>query len=262
MGLLIGTSKIFADICKRNHLSGDVLTLGHQRILVTKEQIESEKSLQQIDISSGDSFEWHPRWSKNFITCESFLKALGFSSVESLDVSTYEGATIKFDMNSRETPAALTSRFDLIFDGSTLEHIFGIGNAICHIVKMLRCGGHVIHISPSNNWIDDGYYQFSPIFFKEFYEANGFEIVSLEFHQFKIKQNLELNGIFETEDFIQPYEPVIDKADKFIQDGFSLNEKLPTQVLVVAKKVREVAEPKFPNQGRYSKKQYWQEGLD
>lgn len=39
MGLLIGTGRIFADICKRNHLSRDALTLGHQRILVPIKKI-------------------------------------------------------------------------------------------------------------------------------------------------------------------------------------------------------------------------------
>lgn len=262
MGLLIGTSRIFADICKRNNLGGDALTLGHQRVLITKEQVEAEQRFKSIDISSENNFEWHPRWRQNFLKCESFLKGLGFSSVSSLDVSTYEGATIKFDLNSHNTPVHLASKFDLIFDGSTLEHIFGISNAIGHIVDMLRIGGHVVHISPTNNFIDDGFYQLSPLFFQEFYQANGFEIVSLDYHQFNIKRNMELNGVFETEDQIQPYVPATPKPDQLISSDPSLDKELPTQVLVVAKKLRSVAEVKFPFQARYSGKQYWQEGLD
>jgi len=262
VGLLIGTSKILAGICKDNKLSGDALTLGHQRVLVTKEQVESEKHFPSINVSSKDNFEWHSRWCRNFITCDSFLKALGFSSVKSLDVSNYEGATIQFDMNSQKLPTDLHSSFDFIFDGSTLEHIFGVCNAICHIVRMLRIGGYVVHISPSNNWIDDGYYQFSPIFFKEFYLANGFDIVSLDFHQFMVRQDPKKPGIFETEDFVKAYNtnPIPEK--ELMSDGFSLDQSMPTQVIVVAKKIHEVMEPRFPNQARYSSKDYWQEGLN
>lgn len=103
-----------------------------------------------------------------------FLEYLGAESVDSIDASGYEGATILHDMNL-PIPEPYHGRYSAIIDGGTLEHIFNLPVAIENCMKLLRPGGHMIGISPCNNFLGHGFYQFSPEFFFRLYsEANGF----------------------------------------------------------------------------------------
>src|SRR5215216_2627648 len=53
---------------------------------------------------------------------ETFLNALGADTVDSLDASGFEGATMVHDMN-QPVPEPLKSRFDAVCDGGTIEHV-------------------------------------------------------------------------------------------------------------------------------------------
>jgi hypothetical protein len=106
--------------------------------------------------------------------CESILKALGAESVESLDVSTEEGASIVHDLNE-PIPVELKARFHTVFDGGTIEHVFNFPVAIRNCMEMVAIGGHYIGVTVANNCCGHGFYQFSPgLFFAVFCENNGF----------------------------------------------------------------------------------------
>ncbi len=106
--------------------------------------------------------------------------------VKSLDVSEYEGADFIHDLNSPDPPEELTCKFDLIFNGGTMEHI---PNVLRNIYTMLKVGGFIIHASPSNNCVDHGFYQFSHTFFMDYYSSNNFEILDCKFIQFTRNHN-------------------------------------------------------------------------
>jgi hypothetical protein len=107
---------------------------------------------------------------------DSLLRFLGAEDVRSFDVSDYEGATDVHDFNSRIDPA-LHGQFDLVLDSGTLQHIFFATTALENCMNMVRVGGHVIVMSPANNRLGHGFYQFSPEFyFRSLTQENGFEI--------------------------------------------------------------------------------------
>lgn len=112
---------------------------------------------------------------------EPFLRAfLGAGSVEALDYSDYEGAQHVHDMNE---PIAeeLAGRFDVVYDGGALEHIFNFPVAISNLMRMTRVGGRVFMSTPANNFFGHGFYQFSPeLMFRVFAPENGFEIVTVQ----------------------------------------------------------------------------------
>lgn len=102
------------------------------------------------------------------------LEYLGAEQVASIDASPYEGATILHDMNL-PIPDIHHGRYSAVIDGGTLEHIFNLPVAIENCMKLLRPGGHMIAISPCNNFLGHGFYQFSPeFFFRLFSGENGF----------------------------------------------------------------------------------------
>jgi len=112
---------------------------------------------------------------------ENFLRAfLGAGSIEALDYSDYEGAQLLHDMNQ---PVAedMVGRFDVVYDGGTLEHIFNFPTAIANLMRMTKVGGRVFMSTPANNFFGHGFYQFSPeLMFRVFAPENGFEIRTVQ----------------------------------------------------------------------------------
>ena len=107
---------------------------------------------------------------------EPFFKGLGAATVDSLDASVFEGATIIADLN-RPLPANLRQRFSAVYDGGTLEHVFDIATALRSCLDLVAVGGHYIASSPANNWPGHGFYQFSPeLVFRTMSSEAGYEL--------------------------------------------------------------------------------------
>lgn len=107
---------------------------------------------------------------------EDLLAPLGYE-VTSMDASAYEGASIVHDLN-KPIPPELSERFDIVWDGGTLEHVFDYPAALSNALRMVKIGGHFACQTPANNQCGHGFYQFSPeLFYRVLVPANGFEIV-------------------------------------------------------------------------------------
>jgi SAM-dependent methyltransferase len=165
---------------------------------------------------------------------DALFRLLGFDAVESIDVYDAESPTHVLDLNQL-APASLHERFDLVYDGGTLEHCFSPAAVLGNATRLARPGGRVIHHVPLNNWIDHGFYQFSPTLFFDFYEANGFADLRMALHFMHGRR----------ESWI-PYEP---------RDGVRLPASFggKSQVLAFfsARRAQARAEIVFPIQGRY-----------
>ncbi len=108
---------------------------------------------------------------------ERFFEKLGFSSVDSMDFSEFEGASIVQDL-SAPVPETLEQKFDVIYDGGTCEHIFDLPTAYRNIHKMLKPGGVLIGHSPCNNWVNHSFYQLNPEIVYGFWEKSlGYSIL-------------------------------------------------------------------------------------
>ena len=108
------------------------------------------------------------------IYSEDFLSLLGAEEIVAIDVSNYEGAQIIHDMN-RPIPDRLTSSFDLVLDGGTLEHVFDFPTALRNATQMVRPNGRFISLTMANNFCGHGFYQFSPeLFYRFLCPTNGY----------------------------------------------------------------------------------------
>jgi SAM-dependent methyltransferase len=155
---------------------------------------------------------------------EPLLTLLGARELRSLDVSIYEQATDSVDLN---VPIAdgFKGRFTAVIDGGSLEHVFNFPEAIKSCMEMLAVGGHFICITPANNFLGHGFYQFSPeLFFRIFSEKNGFRVVTLV--------------IFED----RPCAPWFEVADPaVIGKRVELINNTPTYLAVIAQKIQAVS---------------------
>jgi hypothetical protein len=107
------------------------------------------------------------------------LERLGAVVVDSVDASAFEGANIIHDLN-QPMPTELQGRYDVVFDGGTLEHVFNFPSAVRGCLELPKVGGHFIMTSPANNQMGHGFYQFSPeLFFRVLSAENGYQLKAL-----------------------------------------------------------------------------------
>ena len=180
MGVGLHSATHLCKIARERPFGGSILTLGVQDCHFTEQRILDMCAQYELP---GPPKKWkgvinQREYFKNlsFIDGESFWKLLGFTEIVTLDVDKYEGADVIFDLNNPDPPAELRDRFDVVFDGGTLEHIFHLPNALAALHAMVKTGGRIIHQSPSSGHPDHGLYMFSPTFFHDYYGANGYAI--------------------------------------------------------------------------------------
>ena len=138
---------------------------------------------QQFHMPTGENLKILKSWGieppESSVACmeyaEEFLRVLGFSNVDSLDASSFEGASIIQDMNLPLEGKLKDRKFDYIFDGGTTEHIFNVAQTYQNILDMIKLEGVFCSVVPNNNFSGHGFYQFSPEFFHRiFSKQNGF----------------------------------------------------------------------------------------
>lgn len=179
MGINKSAVKVFLQESARRPFSGRLLTLGKQDVYVTEPELkkifsEYKRSLRANGVMALSA---KPDMAKSgFLSDTGLFSTMGFSQIRSMDASSYEGADYVHDLNLLSPPEELQEACDCIFDGGTVEHVFHVPNALANIFSMLRVGGRIVHIAPSSNHMDHGFYMFSPTFFWDYYRANGYEI--------------------------------------------------------------------------------------
>jgi SAM-dependent methyltransferase len=158
-----------------------------------------------------------------FPYAESLFKHFGAVTVDAIDYSDYEGANIIHDMNL-PIPDSLKNKYDCVWDGGTLEHVFNYPIAIKNCMEMVKTGGHLILETPGNNQYGHGFYQFSPeLFFSLLDRHNGFIDTK----------------IFTQDDFNRWYEIIPPKITK-MRTSICLRKKKPTLSFVISKKINDV----------------------
>jgi hypothetical protein len=175
----------FLRYVKRYGDFGKTLTLGRQNLDVQESVVRKMFSL--------------PDEYKNERYCEELiLNVFGASTVDSLDNSGYENATIIADMN-QPLPAHFR-KFNTIVDGGTLEHVFNLPQALKNVSLLCQPGGQIIHILPANNFCGHGFWQFSPeLFFSLYKRECGYKdtevfIADLTKNKEWVKANPPLRG--------------------------------------------------------------------
>ena len=187
MGLAKGSLKLLLKEASQRPFSGRVLTLGRQHIYFSYDLLRKIAEDFGVELSDPGEITLHHNQelaAAGYISDDILFRSLGFCESKALDYSDYEFAHYIFDLNSSEVPKHLLEAFDVIIDGGTIEHVFHIPNVLNNIYKMLRQGGRVIHLSPSSNHIDHGFYMFSPTLFWDFYTTNKFEINSSQLFRY------------------------------------------------------------------------------
>jgi hypothetical protein len=141
MGINIYIEKLLKKVIREFNIGGRILTYGVQRML-------------------GD-----------YDSQQKFFTELGFNAIESIDISDKENPTYVANLNY---PLNHLKKYDLVFDGGTMEHCFNVPAVLSNTIELTKLNGFVIHLNPLNSWNMHSFYQFNPTLYYDFYFDNGF----------------------------------------------------------------------------------------
>ena len=229
MGVDINSVKFLVAAQKRGVNFGDALMIGRQSLNVYP------KKMRQLLAEAGLSNELFAPAAPDTGFAEPVFKTLGARSISSLDASPFEGAEYVHDLN-QPVGDALKQKFDLVFDGGTLEHVFNFPVALQNCMEVLREGGSLVIHTVANNWCGHGFYQFSPeLFYNVLSADNGFEVERMVLH------------------VVGPYSRWYEVANpQEIRSRVEVFNSFPLQLLVLARRRRVVPLfTKAPQQGDY-----------
>ncbi len=239
MGITRGTIKLIAMAAGREQGDRNVVTFGVQGVQSSyPEAVASIRECGLLPDHLADEeviYDEVTQFGKT-IHQTTLFRLLGYKTTESMDYFPDEHPTYVEDLNC-PVPQTLHGRYSLVYDGGTMEHCFNSPQVMKNAVALVKTRGIVIHHVPMNNWVDHGFYQFSPTLFFDFYGANGFTDLEMKIHFLWRRK----------ESFVR-YDPRVDDPLPYFLGG-------ATRVMVFfkARKSADLVDIKLPIQGRYRK---------
>ncbi len=174
MGIDNYSFRLIQKLVDEHKLSGAALTLGRQSVNRANERAKVKAFVAGL---SGTPAEALPN-ANSFELVEAGFRNLGFSTLDAMDVSDYQGANILQDL-TQEVPGNLVGKYDLIYDGGTTEHIFDLPVALANLRDMLRVGGVLVSVNMLNGSPGHGLYQFGPDLVWSYWKrGSGFDVLS------------------------------------------------------------------------------------
>jgi hypothetical protein len=92
------------------------------------------------------------------------------------------GDAVRLDLNRGRVPWRLRSRFDLVVNTGTTEHVANQANAFAVIHDLCSVGGIMYHELPAGGMIDHGLVSYEPKFFRFLAGWNGYEELFIRYY--------------------------------------------------------------------------------
>ena len=227
MGLL------YADVCNLiecflpESKGKEVITLGRLNIYLHRNEVARLRKRFTGDAGAQNYFdtymwgEYHERLFTQLFKCH---------KVDSLDFSDFEGATVVHDLQ-QPVPDTLRNKYDLVFDGGTLEHVFNLPAAMSNLIRLARVGGTVYSQTPSNNLSGHGFYQFSPeLPYRAMCPDNGMSIIFVRIGIARFP-SIEMSSLHRVYDVVDPAS---------VGARVRLLSSRPAYIMFMARKIAEI----------------------
>jgi len=159
-----------------------MLCLGYPDMLVTPAQIEKTCGADALAQTqwrddSESILRWHNLGGAMDRVAESrsLFAAMGIET-DFVDIVASRGFEIVLDLNE-PAPAELLGKYDIVYDGGTMEHCFNVAQVMMNILDFAKVGGFIIHVNPIN-YYNHGFFNFNPTFYHDWYGQAGNQVVS------------------------------------------------------------------------------------
>lgn len=108
-----------------------------------------------------------------------FYKGLGFKRYNCIDADGQHNALI-FDLNKDiASEYDFHQTFDLVTNHGTSEHCFDQANVFRNIHNLCAAGGIMIHGLPFQGYLNHGFYNYQPAFYRALALANNYKLIGL-----------------------------------------------------------------------------------
>ncbi len=159
-----------------------IVAVGYPDMLMSRAQVQELfgndiAAAVQERADSQNIIKWHGLEGQldRIIETEHFISLIG-GQITFLDINKVRGNEIIQDLN-KPLDTALAGKFDIVYDGGTLEHCFNIGQVMQNFLSLAKVGGFIYHNNPFNV-PNHGFYNFNPTFYHDFYVDNGHTLVT------------------------------------------------------------------------------------
>ena len=170
-----------------------------------------------------------------------FKNILGAKDIHSIDISSEEGADYIWNMNEDlsidnedRSLVKLSSSFDFVFEGGTMEHVSNTGSYLKNVFFLLKPKGIYCLSIPSSGFLEHGFFQFSPTFFADLTSANSpnitLDYLCINHGQLKIR-GLAFNSFYKRINFDFPPKLAISKSHRFYKKSYQ-STSLATGTLI------------------------------
>lgn len=139
-----------------------------------------ELGSQDLHVDAADLTREMRRLTKNpdlgaIKTPKALYQALGFEEYRCIDTDGRNEALV-FDLNESIKAKGFTEQFDLVTNHGTTEHCFDQGNAFRNIHNLCAKNGLMIHALPFQGYLNHGFYNYHPNFYRDLAQANNYEL--------------------------------------------------------------------------------------
>ena len=163
---------------------GSVIEFGNQTMRAKGDMVtRARRFLTENDIAFQpqeiDDIERQYKARKLDRLTERFFKAIGFASYDAIDVNSLHGSLV-MDLNTiLKNQYKFDRTFDVTTNNGTGEHIFDQSSIFENAHNLTEKGGLMIHCLPANNYINHGFYSFSPLLFMDLAAINDYDILKI-----------------------------------------------------------------------------------
>ena len=170
-----------------------------------------------------------------------FKNILGAKDIHSIDISSEEEADYIWNMNEDlsidnedRSLVKLSSSFNFVFEGGTMEHVSNTGSYLKNVFFLLKPKGIYCSRIPSSGFLEHGFFQFSPTFFADLTSANSpnitLDYLCIDDGQLKIR-GLAFNSFYKRINFDFPPKLAISKSHRFYKKSYQ-STSLATGTLI------------------------------
>lgn len=111
---------------------------------------------------------------EKFNSVKDWYMHLGATEYLAIDTNTKKDAVIG-DLNT--DIAGAFEKSDLVTNNGTSEHLFNQAQVFKNIHSLCKLNGLMLHILPLTPWINHGFYNYNPIFFRDLARVNNYDIL-------------------------------------------------------------------------------------
>jgi hypothetical protein len=131
-------------------------------------------------------------WGHNKREAKYLYKELGIVNYDSID-HIDKSATIAGDLNYK---LKLSKEYDIVTDFGTMEHCFNIESFLRNMHEGTSDNGVMLHVVPTANGYNHGFYNFNSTLFLDLAEENNYEILDIRYVPSLSAQGIICNRCF------------------------------------------------------------------